>query len=153
MQPLGIKIDDQLKQRLKAIASRDDRSMSSVVRRAIEKGLPFFEQGVIHPKKILDKVSSTHWHATKQIRQISPKSLREHVRQTYHCRLRCVPSFTRGDMGIPRKRESDLGKDAYVQDDIRKTSEQKRGGEDVWETSRVGCERSCEAELVRTAGW
>lgn len=59
-QPLGIKIDDQLKQRLKAIASRDDRSMSSVVRRAIEKGLPFFEKGVIHPKKILDKVSSTH---------------------------------------------------------------------------------------------
>ena len=59
MQALGIKIDDQLKQRLKAIATRDDRSMSSVVRRAIEKGLPFFEQGVIHPKKILDKVSST----------------------------------------------------------------------------------------------
>ncbi len=60
MQPLGIKIDDQLKARVQAIADRDDRSMSSVVRRAIEKGLPFFEQGVIHPKKILDKVSSTH---------------------------------------------------------------------------------------------
>lgn len=60
MQPLGIKIDDHLKARVQAIADRDDRSMSSVVRRAIEKGLPFFEQGVIHPKKILDKVSSTH---------------------------------------------------------------------------------------------
>jgi predicted transcriptional regulator len=60
MQPLGIKIDDQLKARVQAIADRDDRSMSSVVRRAIEKGLPFFEQGVIHPKKNLDKVSSTH---------------------------------------------------------------------------------------------
>ena len=59
MRSLGIKIDDKLKQRLKTIASRDDRSMSSVVRRAIEKGLPFFEQGVIHPKKNLDKVSST----------------------------------------------------------------------------------------------
>lgn len=60
MQPLGIKIDDHLKARVQAIADRDDRSMSSVVRRAIEKGLPFFEQGVIHPKKILNKVSSTN---------------------------------------------------------------------------------------------
>ena len=59
MKRLGIKIDDQLKARVQAIADREDRSMSSVVRRAIVKGLPFFEQGVIHPKKNLDKVSST----------------------------------------------------------------------------------------------
>ncbi len=122
-QPLGVKIDDQLKQRLKAIADREDRSMSSVVRRAVEKGLPFFEQGVIHPQKNLDKVSSTCWHATKQIQQISPQSLRQHFWWSYYCRLRCVPSFTRGDMGIPRKWEGNLGKDAYVQDDVRKTSE------------------------------
>ena len=58
MQPLGIKIDDQLKARVQAIADRDDRSMSSVVRRAIEKGLLFLSR-VSSTLKNLDKVSST----------------------------------------------------------------------------------------------
>jgi len=62
MEPLGLKIDGQLKARVMSIADKEDRSMSSVVRRAIEKGLPFFEQGGIHPKKNLEKVASTPKH-------------------------------------------------------------------------------------------
>ena len=47
---LGIKIDQETKARLAEIATRDDRSISSVVRLAITHGLSFFDAGVSHPK-------------------------------------------------------------------------------------------------------
>ena len=57
---LGLKIDENLKSKLSQVAKRTDRSVSAVARIAIEKGLVFFEQGVIPPnKKKLSKVSST----------------------------------------------------------------------------------------------
>tara|TARA_R110002020_G_scaffold187963_2_gene386493 strand:+ start:1296 stop:1487 length:192 start_codon:yes stop_codon:yes gene_type:complete len=47
---LGIKIEKETKDRLAEIAKINDRSISSVVRISIEKGLGFFERGVSHPK-------------------------------------------------------------------------------------------------------
>ena len=47
---LGIKIDQQTKDRLAEIAKRDDRSISSVTRLAIINGLSFFDSGVSHTK-------------------------------------------------------------------------------------------------------
>ena len=46
---LGLRIDKELKERLTNIAKREDRSMSSVVRLAIQNGLVFFDEGVCHP--------------------------------------------------------------------------------------------------------
>ena len=57
---IGLKINKKLKEQLQAIAEEEDRSMSSVARIAIEKGLPFFGKGGIHqPPKKTTRVEST----------------------------------------------------------------------------------------------
>jgi len=48
METLGIKIDKKVKGKLSKIAKMQDRSISSVARIAIERGLLFFEQGGPH---------------------------------------------------------------------------------------------------------
>ena len=60
-QHLGIRINETLKGQLEAIATKEDRSVSSVARIAIEKGLPFFTKGGIHrPPKKTTRVESTY---------------------------------------------------------------------------------------------
>tara|TARA_Y100000310_G_scaffold199678_1_gene199691 strand:+ start:7527 stop:7718 length:192 start_codon:yes stop_codon:yes gene_type:complete len=57
---IGLIINKKLKEQLQAIAEDEDRSMSSVARIAIEKGLPFFGKGGIHhPPKKTTRVEST----------------------------------------------------------------------------------------------
>lgn len=51
METLGIKIDKKIKGKLSKIAKMQDRSISSVARIAIEKGLLFFERGGPHRKQ------------------------------------------------------------------------------------------------------
>ena len=54
-----------MKAKLSRIAKREDRSISSVARRAIEKGLFLFEKGGTHQgKKKLSKVAPTNQNGT-----------------------------------------------------------------------------------------
>ena len=48
MVTIGLKIDEEMKAKLSEIAKREDRSISSVARLAIEEGLFLFEQGGPH---------------------------------------------------------------------------------------------------------
>ena len=60
MVTIGLKIGEGLKSKLSEIATREDRSMSSVARKAIEEGLVFFDKGVPHQaEKNLTEVSPT----------------------------------------------------------------------------------------------
>ena len=60
MVTIGLKIEEELKSKLSEIATREDRSMSSVARIAIEEGLVFFDKGVPHQtEKNLTEVSPT----------------------------------------------------------------------------------------------
>jgi predicted transcriptional regulator len=60
MVTIGLKIGEELKAKLSEIAKREDRSISSVARLAIEEGLVFFDKGVPHQsKKNLTVVSPT----------------------------------------------------------------------------------------------
>ena len=69
MVTIGLKIEEKMKAKLSRIAKREDRSISSVARRAIEKGLFLFEQGGPHQgKKKLSKVAPTNQNG-KQERQ------------------------------------------------------------------------------------
>ena len=51
MVTIGLKIGKELKAKLSKIAKREDRSISSVARLAIEEGLVFFEEGGPHQSK------------------------------------------------------------------------------------------------------
>ena len=48
MVTIGLKINEEMKAKLSKIAKREDRSISSVARLAIEEGLVFFEKGGPH---------------------------------------------------------------------------------------------------------
>ena len=61
MVTIGLKIGKELKAKLSKIAKREDRSISSVARLAIEEGLGFFNKGGPHQsKKNLTKVGPTN---------------------------------------------------------------------------------------------
>tara|TARA_R100001443_G_scaffold73793_1_gene81715 strand:+ start:1024 stop:1218 length:195 start_codon:yes stop_codon:yes gene_type:complete len=60
MVTIGLKIEEKLKAKLAEIATREDRSISSVARLAIEEGLVFFDRGGPHQtKKNLTEVAPT----------------------------------------------------------------------------------------------
>ena len=65
MVTIGLKIEEELKSKLSEIATREDRSMSSVARRAIEKYLVFFDKGGTHQsEKNLTEVAPTNQNGT-----------------------------------------------------------------------------------------
>jgi hypothetical protein len=65
MVTIGLKIEEKMKVKLSRIAKREDRSISSVARLAIEKGLFLFEKGGPHQgKKHLSKVAPTNQNGT-----------------------------------------------------------------------------------------
>lgn len=51
MVQIGFKIKKETKQKLARLANKQDRSISSVARIAIEKGLLFFDKGGSHQSK------------------------------------------------------------------------------------------------------
>jgi predicted transcriptional regulator len=51
MVQIGFKIKKETKQKLARLANKQDRSISSVARIAIEKGLLFFDKGGPHQSK------------------------------------------------------------------------------------------------------
>tara|TARA_R100000234_G_scaffold110429_1_gene82793 strand:- start:1256 stop:1465 length:210 start_codon:yes stop_codon:yes gene_type:complete len=65
MVTIGLKIGEGLKSKLSEIATREDRSMSSVARKAIQEGLVFFDKGGTHQsEKNLTEVSPTNQNET-----------------------------------------------------------------------------------------